>query len=120
MLRYGPIEVHQEDHLAASAARPLDLTATEYRLLEYLVRRAESIVSRDQLGDHVWGGSAEHASNVIDVYIGYLRRKLAAGGVDDIIHTVRGLGYMLKQPHRRMNWPERSLSLPTRLTLRWT
>ena len=98
VLHYGPIEVHQEDHQAVIEGQALDLTATEYRLLEYLVRRAESIVSRDQLGEHVWGGAHEHSSNVTDVYIGYLRRKLAARGVDDIIQTVRGLGYMLKTP----------------------
>jgi two-component system response regulator MprA len=46
----------------------------------------------------VWGGAHEHSSNVTDVYIGYLRRKLASRGVDDIIQTVRGLGYMLKSP----------------------
>jgi two-component system response regulator MprA len=97
-LRYGPVQVHQEDHQAWIDEQPLDLTATEYRLLEYLVRRAESIVSRDQLADHVWGGSSEHGSNVIDVYISYLRRKLAAAGADGLIQTVRGLGYMLKLP----------------------
>ena len=98
VLSYGPIEIHQEDHQAVIGGQALDLTATEYRLLEYLVRRAETIVSRDQLGEHVWGGAHEHSSNVTDVYIGYLRRKLAARGVDDIIQTVRGLGYMLKSP----------------------
>jgi DNA-binding response OmpR family regulator len=97
-LRYGPIEVHQEDHRAWVEGEILELTATEYRLLEYLVRRAESIVSRDQLADHVWGGTPEHGSNVIDVYISYLRRKLATAGADGFIHTVRGLGYMLKLP----------------------
>jgi two-component system response regulator MprA len=96
VLRYGPIEVHQEDHQATVGGRALSLTATEYRLLEYLVRRAESIVSRDQLAEHVWGGVHEHASNVTDVYIGYVRRKLAAEGADGMIQTVRGLGYVLK------------------------
>jgi DNA-binding response OmpR family regulator len=98
VLHYGPIEIRQEDHQAAVDGQVIDLTATEYRLLEYLVRRAESIVSRDQLGEHVWGGAHEHSSNVTDVYIGYLRRKLAARGVEEIIQTVRGLGYMLKSP----------------------
>jgi DNA-binding response OmpR family regulator len=98
VLHYGPVEIKQDDHQAVVGGQVLDLTATEYRLLEYLVRRAESIVSRDQLGEHVWGGAHEHSSNVTDVYIGYLRRKLASRGVDDIIQTVRGLGYMLKSP----------------------
>ena len=61
----------------AERARP-DLTATEYRLLEYLVRRAESIVTRDQLAEYVWGGDYDPGSNVADVYVGYVRRKLLA------------------------------------------
>jgi DNA-binding response OmpR family regulator len=98
VLQYGGVEVHQEEHMARVNGRALDLTATEYRLLEYLVRRAETIVSRDQLAEHVWGSHGEQGSNVIDVYIGYLRRKLAAAGVDGLIQTVRGLGYLVKQP----------------------
>jgi DNA-binding response OmpR family regulator len=75
------------------------LSATEYRLLEYLVRRAETIVSRAQLADHVWGNDYDPTSNLADVYIGYLRRKLTTAGVaGTLIQTVRGLGYMLKQP----------------------
>ena len=75
----------------------LTLSATEYRLLEFLVRRAESIVTRDQLSQHVWGGDAEAASNVVDVYVGYVRRKLLAVHPRALIQTVRGLGYMLKE-----------------------
>jgi DNA-binding response OmpR family regulator len=58
------------------------------------MRRAEAIVSRDQLAEHVWGGDYDPFSNLADVYIGYLRRKLGAAG--GLIQTVRGLGYMLK------------------------
>ncbi len=96
-LAYGPIAIDTTAHRADVAGRPLDLTATEYRLLEYLVRRAESIVSRDELSDHVWGAEYDPLSNVADVYIGYLRRKLrAAGATAALIHTIRGLGYMMK------------------------
>ena len=75
----------------------MELSATEYRLLEHLLRHAETIVSREQLADHVWGGEYDPFSNVADVYIGYLRRKLRAAGLDaPLIHTVRGMGYLLK------------------------
>jgi DNA-binding response OmpR family regulator len=74
----------------------LSLTATEYRLLEYFVRRAECIVTRDQLAEYVWGGDYDACSNVTDVYVGYVRRKLQATPTHPLIHTVRGLGYMLK------------------------
>jgi len=96
-LSYGPISVDPTTLRVTVANGAIDLTATEYRLLEYLVRHAESIVSRDQLADHVWGGDYDPSSNVADVYIGYLRRKLRLAGVSTpLIHAIRGLGYMLK------------------------
>jgi DNA-binding response OmpR family regulator len=80
-----------------ASGRELQLSATEYRLLEYLMRRAETIVSRSQLADHVWGTDYDPLSNVADVYVGYLRRKLTTAGVPGtLIQTIRGLGYMLK------------------------
>jgi DNA-binding response OmpR family regulator len=96
-LSYGPITLDTTTHLASAGAQPLDLSATEYRLLEHLLRHAEAIVSRDQLAEHVWGGEYDPLSNVADVYIGYLRRKLRAAGIEEpLIHTIRGMGYMLK------------------------
>ena len=96
-LTYGPVAVDPVAHTATVDGQSLTLSATEYRLLEFLVRRAESIVTRDQLSQHVWGGDADPHSNVVDVYVGYVRRKLQACHPDALIQTVRGLGYMLKQ-----------------------
>jgi DNA-binding response OmpR family regulator len=96
VLRYGPIAIDPRDHTTRVDDVVVELTATEYRLLEYLVRRAEAVVSRDQLADHVWGSEYDPFSNVADVYIGYVRRKLQARWPAPLIHTVRGLGYMLK------------------------
>jgi DNA-binding response OmpR family regulator len=96
VLRYGPLEIDPVDHRATVDGQPLALTATEYRLLTYLVRRAESIVSRDQLAEHVWGGDYDPGSNVADVYVGYVRRKIQTVTDQPLIHTVRGLGYLLK------------------------
>ncbi|MEP7307014.1 MAG: response regulator transcription factor [Acidobacteriota bacterium] len=94
-LSYGPLVMDTATHLVNAAGQPL--SATEYRLLEYLLRHAEAIVSRDQLAEHVWGGDSDPFSNVADVYVGYLRRKLRAAGIaEPLIHTVRGMGYMLK------------------------
>jgi DNA-binding response OmpR family regulator len=96
-LSYGPITMHTDTHRVEVGGHEIDLSATEYRLLEHLLRHAGAIVSRDQLADGVWGGDYDPASNVADVYIGYLRRKLRAAGIaSPIIHTVRGMGYMLK------------------------
>ncbi len=95
-LTYGPLRLDASTHAVEANGRPLDLSATEYRLLEHLLKHPETIVSRDQLADHVWGGEYDPFSNVADVYIGYLRRKLRTAGVPGLIHTVRGMGYMLK------------------------
>jgi DNA-binding response OmpR family regulator len=96
-LDYGPISVDPIAHTTSVAGTPIALTATEYRLLEFLVRRAEAIVTRDQLAQHVWGGDYDPLSNNADVYVGYVRRKLQAVTPEPLIHTVRGLGSMLKQ-----------------------
>ena len=92
VLHEGGLEVDTHAHLARLDGRPLELTATEYRLLEYLARRARTIVSREQLADQVWGDEYDPFSNLADVYVSYLRRKLGR----PLVHTVRGMGYMLK------------------------
>ena len=83
-------------HQVTVAGRAVQFTATEYRLLTFLVRRAEAVVTRDQLAQHVWGGDYDPMSNNADVYVGYVRRKLQTVTTTPLIHTVRGLGYMLK------------------------
>ncbi len=98
-LACGPLEMDLEAHTVTASGEPLHVSATEYRLLEFLMRRSDTIVSRTQLADHVWGNDYDPFSNVADVYVGYLRRKLTAAGVPGtLIQTIRGLGYMLKSP----------------------
>jgi DNA-binding response OmpR family regulator len=96
-LEYAPISIDPVSHLVTVHGTTLTLTATEYRLLEFLVRRAEAIVTRDQLAQHVWGGEYDPLSNNADVYVGYVRRKLLAVTPEPLIHTVRGLGYLLRR-----------------------
>jgi len=99
LLQCGPVALDTETHVATVGGRPLTLSATEYRLLDHLLRHAGTVVSRDQLGERVWGSDVDLSSNVTDVYVGYLRRKLKAAGLEaPVIHTIRGLGYMLKPP----------------------
>ena len=96
-LSYGPITMRTDTHRVEVAGHSLELSATEYRLLEHLLRHPGAIVSRDQLADRVWGSDYDPSSNLSDVYVGYLRRKLRAAGISSpLIHTVRGMGYMLK------------------------
>jgi two-component system response regulator MprA len=76
---------------------PLELTKTEFELLEALLRDPGKVVSRSQLYEEVWGIDFETSSNSLDVYVGYLRRKTEAGGRPRVIHTVRGVGYVLRE-----------------------
>jgi DNA-binding response OmpR family regulator len=93
----GSLAVDTEARVSTVNGEPLSLTATEYRLLEHLARHAGQVVSREQLAEHVWGAEYDPFSNLADVYVGYLRRKLDLEGNPPRIQTVRGLGYMLKE-----------------------
>jgi DNA-binding response OmpR family regulator len=79
-----------------AGGQPLRLTQKEYKLLEYLLLNREQILTREQIMDRVWGFESDAAGSVVDVYIHYLRRKLAPAGLDALLHTVRGVGFMLR------------------------
>jgi len=76
---------------------PLKLTLKEYELLEFLLLNKEQILTREQIFDRVWGFDSESGSGVVDLYVHYLRKKIDALGCEDYIHTIRGVGYMLKE-----------------------
>ena len=77
-------------------ARKVELTVREYALLEFLMRNIGRVQTRAMLTEHVWGLSFDPESNVVDVYVGYLRRKVDAPGERRLIHTIRGAGYVLR------------------------
>ena len=79
-------------------ARRIELTRTEYQLLELFLRNPRRVLTRTAIFTHVWGYDFGEGSNSLDVYIGYLRRKLEANGEPRLIQTVRGFGYALRQP----------------------
>jgi two-component system response regulator MprA len=89
VLDEGPRQVRRGD-------RPVELTALEFDLLRYFLRHPRQVLSRSQLLDAVWGGGAAAMSNVVDVYVGYLRYKLEAAGEPRLLQTVRGVGYALR------------------------
>jgi two-component system response regulator MprA len=91
-LRLDPItrEVHRGDRL-------IELTRTEFSLLELFLRHPRVVLSRTQLFEHVWGYDLGATSNALGVYIGYLRRKTEEGGESRLLHTVRGVGYALRE-----------------------
>jgi DNA-binding response OmpR family regulator len=77
-------------------ARTITLTAREYALLEYFLRNAGRVLTRPMLAEHVWGVEFDPESNVIDVYVGYLRRKVDLPGELRLLHTTRGAGYVMR------------------------
>ncbi|GII78641.1 DNA-binding response regulator [Sphaerisporangium rufum] len=78
--------------------RPLELTRTEYLLLELFLSHPRQVLTREQILSEVWGFDFEPSSNSLDVYVMYLRRKTEAGGAPRLVHTVRGVGYVLRAP----------------------
>jgi len=82
------------------AGRRIELTAREFALLEFLLRNPGRVLSRAVIAQHVWGVSFDTFTNVIDVYVNYLRRKIDADFEPKLLHTVRGAGYVLKEPER--------------------
>jgi DNA-binding response OmpR family regulator len=93
VLTVGDLLLDTRTRVATRGDRSADLPSREFALLEYLMRHAGRVVTRQQLLDAVWGFDFETGSNVVDVYIGYLRRKLDAPGSPSVIETVRGAGY---------------------------
>jgi heavy metal response regulator len=80
--------------------KKIELTAKEYALLEFLLRRREQVLSRAVIAQHVWGVNYDTFTNVIDVYVNYLRKKIDSGFEPKLIHSVRGVGYVLKEESR--------------------
>lgn len=95
ILRLGELQLDRRQRLARLGSRTINLSSREFALLEYLLRHPGQVLTRTQIGEGVWGLDFEHESNVVDVYVGYLRRKLAIGGEGPAIRTVRGVGYVL-------------------------
>lgn len=83
-------------HKVTRAGQEVDLTAKEYKILEYLLHNVGNVLTREQIQEHVWDFSYEGASNMIDVYINSLRKKLDKNCNCKLLHTVRGVGYVLK------------------------
>ncbi len=94
MVTIGHVEIRTTDHAVFVAGEPVEFTAREYALLEYLAHRAGEIVTREDIKRHVYDDGEALASNVIDVYVGYLRRKIEREGHPPLIRTRRGEGYI--------------------------
>jgi two-component system OmpR family response regulator len=96
-LVFEDVELDDDAHEVARAGEPIDLTATEYRLLRYLMLNPRRVLTRVQLLEHVWDYDFGGDARVLETYVSYLRKKLDAHG-PPLIHTVRGVGYALRRP----------------------
>ncbi|HEV8473453.1 MAG TPA: response regulator transcription factor [Methylomirabilota bacterium] len=96
VLRVSDLVLDPATRDVVRGARRLALTAREYALLEYFMRNAGRVLTRPMLAEHVWGLDFDPESNVVDVYVGYLRRKIDGPGESRLLHTVRGAGYTLR------------------------
>jgi two-component system response regulator MprA len=96
-LRYADLVLDPAEHTVHRGPRPVELTRTEFLLLDLLLRHPRQVLTRSQIFEHVWGYDFGTTSNSLEVYVGYLRRKLEAGGEPRLVHTVRGVGYVLRE-----------------------
>ena len=98
LLRFDDLELDPRSHEVRRGQRLIELTRTEFLLLELFLHHPRQVLTRGQIFDRVWGYDFGPASNSLEVYVGYLRRKTEAAGEPRLLHTVRGVGYVLRAP----------------------
>ena len=96
-ISYGPISLDTNQHEGFIDGQDLNLTIKEYELLQFFIQNKEQILTRDQIFERVWGLESETTDAIVDLYIHYLRKKVAPFNCDGLIRTVRGVGFMLKE-----------------------
>ncbi len=97
VLAFGDLRLDTGTHQAYRGERPIELTAKEYELLELFLRHPRQVLTREVIYDRVWGYDFGGESNIIEVYVRYLRQKMEETGEPRLIHTVRGVGYVLRE-----------------------
>ena len=96
IIRIDNLEINTANHEVQRAGKDISLSAREYALLEYMAYNKDRVISRTDIVEHIYHEDEEKDSNVVDVYINYLRNKIDRGKENKLIHTIRGAGYMLK------------------------
>ena len=99
VLKVGDLSLDLMTRKVRRNERRVDLTQKEFALLEYLMRNAGQVLTRTMIAEHVWDFSSRRLTNVIDVYINHLRKKIEAPGEPRLIHAVRSVGYVMRDPH---------------------
>jgi len=98
VLRFEDLEMDTVSREARRAGQPVTLTAKEYDLLELFLRNPRRVLNREQILERLWGFDSDVDTHVLEVYVGYLRQKLEASGTARLIQTIRGVGYVLREP----------------------
>lgn len=93
----GDLQVDCDAHIVTRGGQEIALSAKEFSILEYMIRNAGIVLTRDKISHHIWNYDYEGSSNMVDVYIRYLRKKIDEGFENKLIHTIRGAGYVLKE-----------------------
>jgi len=96
-IHFADLKLDPVTHKVWRSGTEIDLTAKEYGLLEYLVRNPNTVLSRAMIAEHVWDYAFDSFTNIIDVYVNYLRKKVDKNYATKLIHTVRGQGYILRE-----------------------
>ena len=102
-LKVGDLMLDPATHEVFRGDKEVHLSSKEYRLLDYMMRRPRHVCTRTMIGEHIWGYNFTDESNVIDVYISYLRRKIDSGFKNRLIHTVRDVGYKIQDKTQKFN-----------------
>ena len=102
-LSVGTLKLDPITRLVKRGDRRIDLTQKEFALLDYLMRHAGHVVTRTMIAEHVWGFNWDRLTNVIDVYINHVRRKIERPDEPRLIHAVRGAGYVIREPERELS-----------------
>jgi two-component system response regulator MprA len=97
VLRYADLVLDPVAHEVRRGDRVIELSKTEFSLLELFMKHPRQVLSRSAIFEHVWGYDFGPTSNALGVYMGYLRRKTEAGGESRLLHTIRGVGYVLRE-----------------------
>lgn len=97
ILTLNDLSVDLASHKVERGGKSIELSAKEYALLIYLLKNAGTVISREKIEDHIWNFEYEGGTNVVDVYISYLRRKIDDGNETKLIHTIRGRGYVMRE-----------------------
>ena len=97
VLKVGDLELDKDTRTVTRAGEPVDLTPKEYTVLEYLMRHTGRVMSRTLITEYAWGYHFDPGTNIVDVVINHLRKKIDVSGASKLIHTVRGVGYVIRE-----------------------